>query len=143
MAVRKGGICVHFGQSWKTVSMLHDLNSLRHCGDRFGTLRPSDQALLDTRSTLSPPLEISSERVAAGNFAHTAMAAFGQQHPDGYWVGELEGDTILESEYILLLAFLGQETRRWPKSAAIISREATAEGGWAQYPGGESISAAA
>ena len=31
-----------------------------------------------------------------------------QQHADGHWVAELEGDTILESEYILLLAFLGQ-----------------------------------
>src|SRR5437764_7656493 len=31
-----------------------------------------------------------------------------QQAPEGYWVGELEGDTILESEYILLLAYLGQ-----------------------------------
>ena len=28
-----------------------------------------------------------------------------QQHPEGYWVGELEGDTILESEYVLLMAF--------------------------------------
>ena len=28
---------------------------------------------------------------------------------DGHWVGELQGDTILESEYILLLAFLGRE----------------------------------
>ena len=32
-----------------------------------------------------------------------------QQRPDGYWVGELEGDTILESEYILLMAHLGRE----------------------------------
>ncbi|NLE58554.1 MAG: squalene--hopene cyclase, partial [Planctomycetes bacterium] len=31
------------------------------------------------------------------------------QHEDGYWVGELEGDTILESEYILLLAWMGRE----------------------------------
>ena len=28
-----------------------------------------------------------------------------EQHADGHWVGELEGDTILESEYILLLAW--------------------------------------
>ena len=33
-----------------------------------------------------------------------------RQHADGHWVGELEGDTILESEYVLLLAFLGRET---------------------------------
>src|SRR5579884_3054762 len=31
------------------------------------------------------------------------------QQPDGHWVGELQGDTILESEYVLLLAFLGRE----------------------------------
>ena len=31
-----------------------------------------------------------------------------EQHEPGYWVGELEGDTILESEYILLLAYLGR-----------------------------------
>src|ERR1700730_3152619 len=34
-----------------------------------------------------------------------------KQAPEGYWVGELEGDTILESEYILLLAYLGQSDR--------------------------------
>jgi squalene-hopene/tetraprenyl-beta-curcumene cyclase len=33
----------------------------------------------------------------------------GQQHDEGYWVGELEGDTILESEYVLLMAFLGRQ----------------------------------
>ena len=32
-----------------------------------------------------------------------------RQHDEGYWVAELEGDTILESEYVLLLAFLGRE----------------------------------
>src|SRR5947209_5131751 len=32
-----------------------------------------------------------------------------QQAADGHWVGELQGDTILESEYIILMAFLGRE----------------------------------
>ena len=32
-----------------------------------------------------------------------------QQHPDGFWCAELEGDTILESETILLWAYLGLE----------------------------------
>ena len=31
------------------------------------------------------------------------------QNPDGHWRGELQGDTILESEYVLLMAFLGRE----------------------------------
>src|SRR4051794_5463205 len=33
-----------------------------------------------------------------------------RQQADGHWIGELEGDTILESESILLLAFLGRES---------------------------------
>src|SRR3990172_9231109 len=40
------------------------------------------------------------------------------QHADGHWVGELEGDTILESEYILLLAFLGRENTEPARLAA-------------------------
>ncbi|MBI3838188.1 MAG: terpene cyclase/mutase family protein [Planctomycetia bacterium] len=61
----------------------------------------------------------------------------GQQQTDGHWVGELEGDTILESEYILLLAFLDQhasETAR--KAAQYILRQQLPDGGWAIYPGG-------
>lgn len=59
------------------------------------------------------------------------------QHPDGFWVGELEGDTILESEYILLLTWLGRghsdEVRR---AARYIEKQQLASGGWAIYPGG-------
>ena len=50
---------------------------------------------------------------------------------DGHWVGELQGDTILESEYILLLAFLGRE--REPKVAKIaqyLLSQQLPEGGW-------------
>jgi len=61
-----------------------------------------------------------------------------QQHPDGYWCGELEGDTILESETILLLAWLGEEQSSLAtKAAAYISQEQLPTGGWAMYPGGE------
>jgi squalene-hopene/tetraprenyl-beta-curcumene cyclase len=60
-----------------------------------------------------------------------------QQHADGYWVAELEGDTILESEYILLLAFLGEhQTDRAHKAARYIQEAQLAGGGWAMYPGG-------
>ena len=38
------------------------------------------------------------------------------QKPAGYWVGELQGDSILESEYILLKFILGQESD--PRPAA-------------------------
>jgi len=60
-----------------------------------------------------------------------------EQHPDGYWVGELEGDTILESEYILLMAYLGRESSETVKGAAnYLLEQQLPEGGWAIYPGG-------
>jgi squalene-hopene/tetraprenyl-beta-curcumene cyclase len=33
-----------------------------------------------------------------------------KQGPDGHWCGELQGDSILESEYILLMWILGKES---------------------------------
>ncbi|MBS0261055.1 MAG: terpene cyclase/mutase family protein [Planctomycetes bacterium] len=60
-----------------------------------------------------------------------------QQDPSGFWVGELEGDTILESEYILLLAYLGQEGETTARRCAnYILRKQLPGGGWAIYPGG-------
>jgi squalene-hopene/tetraprenyl-beta-curcumene cyclase len=59
------------------------------------------------------------------------------QHDEGYWVGELEGDTILESEYILLLAFLGRETDPvCTQCARYIQDRQLPGGGWSVYPGG-------
>ena len=53
-------------------------------------------------------------------------------------MGELEGDTILESEYILLLAFLGrQDSPLVHKAARYIEKKQLPEGGWAMYPGGK------
>ena len=33
------------------------------------------------------------------------------QKPDGHWCGELEGDSILQSEYLLMKWILGQEAQ--------------------------------
>ncbi|MEX0712732.1 MAG: squalene--hopene cyclase, partial [Pirellulales bacterium] len=61
----------------------------------------------------------------------------GQQHADGYWVAELEGDTILESEFILLLAYLGRhDSLQASKAARTIIEEQLPTGGWSIYPGG-------
>lgn len=60
-----------------------------------------------------------------------------QQHAPGYWVAELEGDTILESEYILLLAWLKREhTEKARKCANYLLQKQMPEGGWNLYPGG-------
>lgn len=60
-----------------------------------------------------------------------------EQQLDGHWVGELEGDTILESEYVLLLAWLereGSDVAR--KAARYIAGKQLPGGGWALYPDG-------
>ncbi len=60
-----------------------------------------------------------------------------QQQPEGYWVAELEGDTILESEYILLLAFLGRENSPEARKAArYIEGKQLPDGGWSNHPHG-------
>jgi squalene-hopene/tetraprenyl-beta-curcumene cyclase len=60
-----------------------------------------------------------------------------RQHPDGHWCAELEGDTILESEYILLLAWLGEESSARAKQAALyIAEQQSGDGGWPLFPGG-------
>jgi len=61
---------------------------------------------------------------------------FSIQHDDGHWCGELEGDTILESEYVLTFHFLGRAGEKTRKAAAWIRGKQLAEGGWATYPGG-------
>lgn len=60
-----------------------------------------------------------------------------RQHADGHWVGELQGDTILETEFVLLLAFLGREDDpRVRKCANYVRQQQRPDGGWAIYPGG-------
>lgn len=59
------------------------------------------------------------------------------QHDDGHWCGELEGDSILESEYMLMLYFLGRAgDPKFAKAAEYLRRQQLPEGGWTIYPGG-------
>jgi squalene-hopene/tetraprenyl-beta-curcumene cyclase len=60
-----------------------------------------------------------------------------KQSGEGFWVGELEGDSILESEYVLLMAYLGREGEEVAvKVARYLHEQARPEGGWSIYPGG-------
>ncbi len=61
----------------------------------------------------------------------------GIQKSDGHWCAELEGDTILESEYILTMLFIGRlSDHRVQKAAECIRRCQLPGGGWATYSGG-------
>ncbi len=62
---------------------------------------------------------------------------FSSQHEDGYWCGELEADTTLESDYILLHTLLGTgKPGRISKAANYILRHQLEDGGWNIYEGG-------
>ncbi|HEV2341993.1 MAG TPA: squalene--hopene cyclase [Candidatus Acidoferrales bacterium] len=59
------------------------------------------------------------------------------QASDGYWWGELEADTTLESDYILFHHLLGEgKSDKVRKLANCIRECQIADGGWNLYPGG-------
>lgn len=60
-----------------------------------------------------------------------------EQDGEGYWCAELEGDSILQSEYILMKYILGEENdSRLEKIARYLrSQQREEDGAWAQYPG--------
>ncbi len=61
------------------------------------------------------------------------------QAEEGYWLGELEADTTLESDYIYYLHVLGKaEPERISKLANYVRQRQLADGGWPIYPGGPS-----
>ena len=64
---------------------------------------------------------------------------FSQQHADGYWCGELEADSTLEADYILLHVLLGTGNQeRFQKAANWILKLQNDDGGWPIYRGGPS-----
>ncbi len=59
------------------------------------------------------------------------------QQEDGHWCAELEGDTILESEYVLTMHVLGRTGEpRVRKAAEYLRRKQLEGGGWPNHPGG-------
>ncbi len=60
-----------------------------------------------------------------------------RQCASGYWCATLEGDSILESEYVLLQAYLGQlNSTNVTAAAKALELSQCEHGGWAMYPGG-------
>src|SRR6267154_2599512 len=61
------------------------------------------------------------------------------QAEEGFWQGELEADTTLESDYIYYLHVLGKaDPERIAKLANYVRRRQLPDGGWSIYPGGPS-----
>ena len=98
----------------------------------------SQLAAAPALTSVSNRLDLAIERAAA--------RLLRQQAPDGYWVGELEADTTLESDYILYHLWMDppQRGRPWRprawnevrEAARYIRNRQTPSGGWSIYPGG-------
>ena len=59
------------------------------------------------------------------------------RYPEGYWLGELEADTTLESDYIQMEYFLrAPRQEKIRKAAAYILEKQLREGGWNIFEGG-------
>ena len=60
----------------------------------------------------------------------------GEQHPDGYWCGELEADSMLEADYIYLHTQLESgDPGRLRRAFTEMMRYQNDDGSWSIYPG--------
>jgi squalene-hopene/tetraprenyl-beta-curcumene cyclase len=97
----------------------------------------------DAHLASEPQLRFGKIDGLAGRVAAAMSAArnllFAAQHDEGYWCGELEADTTLESDYILLHTLLGTgDPERFTKAANWIVRHQNEDGGWSIYAAGPS-----
>ncbi len=75
-----------------------------------------------------------------GAIEHAQDWLFSRQNLDeGYWVGELQADTTLTSDYVMLSALLGRlsDNIKW-KATHYLEVEQLPDGGWNTYKGGPS-----
>jgi squalene-hopene/tetraprenyl-beta-curcumene cyclase len=83
-------------------------------------------------------MDVGLERITQG-ISRAKDWLFDQQHPDGYWCGELEADSMLESDYIFMHTLLGTgEPGRMERAINEILRHQNEDGGWGLFPGGPS-----
>ena len=60
-----------------------------------------------------------------------------QQHPEGFWCGELEADSMLEADYIFLHTLLESgDPGRLKRACTEMMRYQNSDGSWSIYPGG-------
>ena len=67
----------------------------------------------------------------------SAQYTLSRQHPDGYWSGELEADSMLEADYIFLHTLLESgDPGRLRRAFTEMMRYQNEDGSWSLYPGG-------
>ena len=81
-------------------------------------------------------LEVSIRFEAKESLSIAVDALLSMQREDGHWRAELEGDSITNSEYLLMKWILHQEDDpRLPRITNYLRMLQREDGGWGQYPG--------
>jgi squalene-hopene/tetraprenyl-beta-curcumene cyclase len=107
-----------------------------------GLMTPEANLRIETRSGAAPhAAAVAPRRDAESRVEHAVNRAvewfLSRQSQDGYWWGELEADTTLESDYILYLHILGDlKSEKVPKLAKYIRDRQLPDGGWNIFYGG-------
>src|SRR5476651_1947755 len=86
--------------------------------------------------TVQPPgLQLVTAAALEASVARAADAILADQHPDGYWLYELEADATIPAEYVLLVHYLAEspnlELER--KIGVYLRRIQGGHGGWPLY----------
>ncbi len=100
--------------------------------------------VVEPKPAAAPPAREASP--LAASLRRAVKALFSKQHADGHFCAELEGDSILITEYLLMKVILGHDVaphasaddlRRFPKMLTYLRRLQREDGGWGQYPGSQ------
>jgi squalene-hopene/tetraprenyl-beta-curcumene cyclase len=100
-------------------------------------MNPLEQFPEAVHDALALETLLRTQRTLDGALEGARNALMAKHNPNGYWVGELQGDSILSSEYALLKWILGQENDpEMPKIIKYLRGLQQPDGGWSMYPGG-------
>src|SRR5512147_186200 len=108
---------------------------LRLVSDKSAALLAADSSARRSASQMGSQLDAIDDAVRRSQAWFLA-----RQHPtEGYWVAELEADTTLTSEYLMLRRFLDRvDPERERKAVRYLRATQLPDGGWPIYYGGPS-----
>jgi len=89
--------------------------------------------------TVQPPgIQPVTAAALEASVARAADAILADQHPDGYWLYQLEADATIPAEYVLLVHYLGETPKPEleAKIARYLRRIQRADGGWPLFTDG-------
>jgi squalene-hopene/tetraprenyl-beta-curcumene cyclase len=125
-------LLAHGGVKLSPAPELSPVPPLRLVSDK-PTVLPS----LDGTTRRAAPHAVSQPDAIDDAIRRSQAWFLGRQHPEGYWVAELEADTTLTSEYLMLRRFLDcVDPERERKAVQYIKSMQLPDGGWPIYYGG-------